>query len=339
MTKLKKIMPYKKRKENFQPNVITNNRQEMNLYERRLFALVVNQVDRKEIIRQDFDLVFQIPIKEVSGENIIPYHDIKKTVESLQSKRIISENEGIKALTSSVIFPNIEYNKDGNGLISLELNHKLVPYFIELSNQYIKYDLDTYLSFSSVFSQRLYELILMYYLRQKPKNKPFSLAITYLQNHLQCNYPNFADFKRRALEPAKKELLAKAGLDFEYSVSKKEGKKIIELEFKVKSGLENIKNNFVSYETVKEDIKNQKQLDFETTFNFYNEASQEDKRAILNQELINYSLNTKQKEKILVSESLQKIFIETDIKIKCSVIEPNNATAYMASALGFTKKK
>lgn len=327
-----RLMKFKRTKKNFQPNVITNSRQEMTVYERRLFALILNQIDHFSEIKQGESLTFELPIKELA-KDIIPYRAIKETAHSIQRKNIFTENELKEQFSSHIVFPSIDYNKDNNGLLIIELNKHLVPYFIELGKQYISYDLDTYLSFSSVFSQRLYEIILMHILRQKPKNKPFCISITYLQSRLECNYPDFFDLKRRVLEPTKKELKTKAGLEFEYTPSKKEGKKIVELEFRV--------NSTVQIQKIIETLE-PKQLkpveptledDYKTSLEYFYAQNIDIQNEMTRQALEQYKLTKKQKEKILLQADTKQLFIEIHLKIQVGLLNIEKPSAYIATAL------
>lgn len=342
MTKIEKennkLMRFKKSPKNFQPNIITNSRQEMNVYERRLFAMVLNQIDHFEKIEEGQGLIFEIPIKDIS-ENI-PYKDIKKTVLSLQNKNIFTENEELETFHSIIIFPDIEYNLNKDGIVRLELHRKIVPYFIELGKQYISYDLESYLSLSSVFSQRLYEIILMYVLRQKPLSKPIYMSVSYLQSRLQCNYPDFFDFKQRVLNHAQKELLQKTGLDFSYSPSKKEGKKVIELSFIVNKLPNNPNFNESRALLHHEDIQEETPKgNFDFSLDLYNNEIVENQIAMAKDVMGQYKFTKQQKEQILFTPNLRKLFIETHLKIVAGLItDIKNPSAYIAQTLGFGKK-
>lgn len=230
MTKLpEKKMPYKKRKNNYQSNVVTKSKQKFSLQEQKIVAFIINQIDHTEAY-DGSNLVFEIPLTELSEH--IRHEDIKKTAESLLTKKIWSEDgENFKGI---VPFPYVKYEAN-KGFLTVMMFSKIVPYFIELGKEYTKYPLEIFLSFDSVYSQRLYQMLMMYIGR---KQKRFNLTVDKLQTTIDCNYPNYKDLRRRVLDIAQKEIAEKANINFAYAPSKKVGKKIVELEFWIKSNVE-----------------------------------------------------------------------------------------------------
>jgi plasmid replication initiation protein len=327
-----KLMKYKETKTNFQPNIITSSRQEMTVYERRLFTIVLSQIDRRQNIDTGVSLIFEIPIKELTKNEMIPYRAMKSVVKNIQQKNIFSESEKAEEFENHIVFPSVLYNKNKNGLIIIELNRNLVPYFIELGKQYISYDLNSYLSLSSVYSQRLYEIILMYLLRQKPQKKPIEISVQYLQSRLQCNYPNWADFKRRVLDSAKKELSEKSILMFDYMPSKRDGKKVVEIEIKVTdwNGWHKKRDEQLTpIEPVEPTIED----DYKTSLEYFFAQNIDTQNEMTRQALEQYKLTKKQKEKILLSAEIKQLFIEIHLKIQVGLLTIEKPSAYIATAL------
>ncbi|WP_157603677.1 RepB family plasmid replication initiator protein [Spirosoma telluris] len=109
----------------------------------------------------------------------------------------------------------------------------VVPAFVELGKRYTSYSLKLMLSLSSIYAQRMYEIIMMFYGRGQ---KVFTYEVSKLREAL--NYPpehDYFDFKRKALLVAQQEMLQKVNLHFDFTPSKKVGKGVVELRFEVKS--------------------------------------------------------------------------------------------------------
>lgn len=220
---------YKKRKNNYQSNIVTKSKHQFSLQEQKIVAFVINQIDHTESPNGS-NLLFEIPLTELSKHMI--HKDIKKTAQSLLNKQIWSEDG--ESFQGIVPFPSVKYDAP-RGLLCIKMFDEIVPYFIHLGKEYTKYPLDVFLSFDSVYSQRFYQILMMFLGRKQNK---FIFYIDKLQSNLNCDYPNFKDLRRRVLDVAQKEIEEKANIIFTYTPTKKTGKKIIELEFCIKSSLD-----------------------------------------------------------------------------------------------------
>ena len=105
----------------------------------------------------------------------------------------------------------------------------MVPHFAELGQRYTKYDIDVMLSLSSVYAQRIFEIVSMY---QNRRQLQFTYEVEQLMMILNCPKAySFYDFKKNALMVAQRELEQKADILLEWKPSKKEGKRIVETHF------------------------------------------------------------------------------------------------------------
>lgn len=224
---------FQKKPNNFQPNLFTESRQEFTKLEKRIVALVVNQVGHISIqgkITPDRDLVITIPFNELTETN---HKVIADSAESLQSKRLIYRNDSTHKLDIITPFPRVRFEMVGRQrVIELTMFSAVVHHFAELGQRYTKYDIDIMLSLSSVYSQRMFEIINMYSNRGQ---KQFKYSVSRLLEMLNCpDYYNFNDLRKSALVVAQRELQEKAGINLEWT-PRKEGKKIIELAFVLKT--------------------------------------------------------------------------------------------------------
>lgn len=303
------------KKENcFQSNIVTLCHQEFSLLERKVWLYCINQIERDPIVNH-LNQVFEIPVRELNCN----YSRLQILCETITSKKIHShDKDGFGII---VPFPEARYYKrKGVAYIGLTMLSTVIPYFIDLKNTYTKFNLNIVLSLKTVYSQRIFEIIMMHI--NGRKINVFNYDLLELQGILGCNYPNYADFKRRVLEPAKLELSEKAGYDMEYYEVAKLGRKVSEVQFML------LPKDRLNLERIKDEI--------------YTYSLQDEKGivAICQNQLDNYDFGKRQRKRIMGDMKLIRKFmlvhtriIEGDINIKI------DATAYMAQSLGFGENR
>lgn len=306
-----KDIHYQKRKDNYQPNVLTMSRQEWGLNERKIVSFIINQIDHKADY-QGQNLIIRIPLAEMS--KYMKHEEIKKAALSLKKKEIGYENSNNEDFEYITPFPRVSYK---NKVLEVVIFNEVLPIFIELGKRYTRYNLEVFLSFNSVYAQRIYEILMMEY-RQGKGKKSFTLNIKYLQEIIGCNYRDFYDLRKRVLLPTQKEIYEKADLIFDYEVTKKEGKKAIEITFKIQSFVD------IAFQNVHDEIKG-----FET--------ATQDKVYIIARHLLEtkYTFKEKQIAYILNNKDILKLFVEINSKIENGLIKiKTSITKYMAVVLG-----
>lgn len=315
-TKNKEISFFQ-RKDNYQPNSLTLAKQEWGVNERRVLAYVINQIDHTSDYSNVVAVNFQIPIRVLSEH--IDYKLIKKTINNLQSKKIFyeDETEGSEEFESLILFPLVNYNKGKNGLVELTVLGESMPFLTQLGKAYTRYNLSVFLSLGSMYSQRIFEILMMEY-RQGKGRKEFRYKLDTLQDVLGSKYNDFYDFKRFCLLPAQKEIYEKAEIIFEYEISKKNGKKVTEITFKIQSMVD------IAFQNVKDELEC---FEAAEPAQVYNVA-----RHLLETQ---YTFKDKQVSLILSNPDTLKLFVELNSKIENGLITIKvSRTKYMAVALG-----
>jgi len=133
---------------------------------------------------------------------------IKDAFFSLNDKYIIVEDDEGTEKIHLIESPKIKYR----GEVIFRLDEKIVDVFLNFSKGYSKYQLDISLSFNSVYSMRLYELI-------SNQSKPITFRISRLKEMWEItekSYERNYNFIQRIIEPAKKELDEKSNWSFTY---------------------------------------------------------------------------------------------------------------------------
>ena len=311
------LITFELRQNNYQPNVITESRQEFTEMEKKIVVLAINQLrDVAKAWKPGQNITLLIPYAELTDHH---HSKISTAAYSLNSKRIISQdfsNPNELQFEYLVPFPRIRSLKlNGKRYLELVMLDHVVPAFIELGKRYTSYSLKLMLALSSIYAQRMYEIIMMFYGRGQ---SVFTYEVAKLRTAL--NYPpdhDYFDFKRKAIIVAQQEMQQKVGLYFEFTTSRKVGKSITELRFEVKS----------AQDLIHEDVE----ADRLTV-----QAMQPHEIAALARNLIHeYKFTKKQQNLILENLDLMDTFIRVHTEIHHGKREVKNPTAYIARSLGF----
>nr|CRY96249.1 hypothetical protein [uncultured prokaryote] len=181
-----------------------------NIYEPRIVAILASKIQLSD---DDFK-EYEIPVVDLFGKNYGGgnYKILQQTIESLISRTVtIQEDNG-----SFMVYPI--FTKGGyltqTNTIKIKINSDLKHHFLKLKKQYTQYNLMEFLTLSSTYSQRLFE-----YLKSWEDCESTQIAVDELHKilgTLETARKNFAEFKRRILEPALKEINKKTSLEYSW---------------------------------------------------------------------------------------------------------------------------
>ncbi len=307
-----------KRVNNYQPNSITTSKQVYTLQEKRILSYIINQFNHKEVYEQDKNVRFGIPLSEISSH--MNYYEIKSASLGLLRKEIKIENTENQQFMAKNLFTAVNYNVNNSGVLEMVLSADCVQEFVNLGKLYTRYNLDIFLSFKSRYSQRFYEILMLYSGRNQFE---FTVDLSELKDMIDANnYKAFSDFRRKVLEVAQKEIAEKTEFTFEYSTNGKQ-RGISKLTFFINSWKENAKDEV-----------------YNDVINFNNAPSKNQYNGI--QQIIErfYQLRKDQVDAILASPTLSKKFVEIDSKINFGLINiKTSRSRYMAASLGIEDKQ
>ncbi|MCU0467455.1 MAG: replication initiation protein [Arcicella sp.] len=312
-----RIVHFTKRSNNYQPNVITHSKQTFSAQEKRLFSYIVNQINHQDIYYEGQNLVFVLPIIEVSKS--IGYKDLKKVCETIMDKKIFIKNDK-NEFDAILPFPRIKYNLDNCGNIEITMFSDIVPQFIKLGKEYTRYNLEIMLSLSSKYSQRIFEILRLNHGR---KVYDFEVDINDFKEMINATlYKNYKDFRVNVLEVAQKELFDKAGISFEYSTNGKQ-RNIDIINFKIITWKE------LATDDVSQELANYRVA---TALTQYNGV-----RSILEEK---YTFKKDKIEYIVNNQELREKFVSVNALIETGLVEiVKNRTSYMAACLGLISPK
>lgn len=124
------------------------------------------------------------------------------------------------------LFAKANYKK---GMITAQVHPDLKPHFIKLAGLFTEYSLVQYLMLSSTYSQRLFE-ILNSYAKSFPSQKISLERLHFMLDTTPSLKQDFAQFRRRVLDQAHKEITTKTELEYEWTPVK-QGRVVTEIQF------------------------------------------------------------------------------------------------------------
>lgn len=201
----------------------------LKLIEKRLLALAISKLDSKA--KPTFDnMRVEIRVAEMVSEfGLTPdkaYQETKKAAEGIMKRQIrFTYGKGDGELYQWVT--RAKYKK-AEGWVLLEIYPLLSPWLFELKNHFTSYRLSRASAFKSMYSWRLFELLMQFkttgYL--KIGIDEFSHAMEAPKTYQK----DFGAMRRKAIEPALKEIQATDGLKVKWEPVKA-GRKVTALEF------------------------------------------------------------------------------------------------------------
>jgi|LauGreDrversion4_2_1035121.scaffolds.fasta_scaffold42843_3 plasmid replication initiation protein len=176
------------------------------------------------------------------------YSHIRKITEELSGSVIKLITKNGKALRQA---PWMSYAEYEDGVVRLKLNDAIKPFILQLSGHFTEYKLACAIQLKSMYSIRLYELLMQY---KKLKSRKFELLELRNMLYIPDNkLSKWHDFKKRVIDHAQLELRNKSDITFTYELLKT-GRSITAINFKIKTNntfLDKMaKNSDISYQDV-----------------------------------------------------------------------------------------
>lgn len=213
---------------------LVNAKYKLNTSEIKFIMTVLAQVDKDDVDFKEYEIkISELEAKLQSEQN--------ETRLKQFAKKILSKPLEVPTNDGWVIFnwfEHIEYLR-GHSKFKVSISKKLKPYLLELKERFVKYNLKYILPLTSNYSIRLYQLLKEY---ETLTRRTFT--VSELQDLLQVpkSLIVYADFKRKVLQVAEKELIENCDIFFEFEEIK-DGRKINEILFRIKPNSKNIEKN------------------------------------------------------------------------------------------------
>ena len=198
------------------------------VWEPRLVALLASKVTVDDT---DFQ-IYEIPIAELIEKSRMrssgrTYLEIASVVERVMSRVITIKDETGKGWTKFNVFSRCRY-RYADGILELRFDPDLKVHYLNLQKNFAQYNLLEYLMLPSIYSQRIFEVLKSW------ADKP-DVVIQLADLHDMLATPeslrtDFAQFRRRVLEKAHKDIHQDTGLAFDWEAIKK-GRTVVAIRF------------------------------------------------------------------------------------------------------------
>ena len=207
-------------KEVIQSYLMTTARYDFSVDEKRVLTRLVEMfqpmLEGKKLVGKIEQDLFQtwhltIPIKQFIGGND-NYQRVRNAIFALNDKKFIYTDDEVEEVIRIVEMPKI-YKR---GIIQFCLNPKIVQCFLNMSKGFSKYELEVSLSFKSVYSMRLYEL-----LAGQLHALTYNIETLKQMFQVEDKYVRNSDFVNRVILVAKMELDKKSPITFTYRINKR----------------------------------------------------------------------------------------------------------------------
>lgn len=204
-----------------QANALTQARYDYSKVEKRAVYYIIKEVRKQYIDGKDGqktlfnDLIVRMKTKDLQDTET-ELREVYIALRTLRKKSLWFEDE---ERVFEVGFINYFEHIKRDASLEIQVSHKILPYLVELAEQFTTYSLTVAISLKTKYSQRFYE-----YCSQFKSSGFFYLSIEELRSKfmIEDKYPRYALLKSRVIDPAHKELeeLFKQGqcdLYFNYS--------------------------------------------------------------------------------------------------------------------------
>ncbi|MCB2309260.1 replication initiation protein [Clostridium estertheticum] len=199
----------------------------LGLQEQKIISLLTSKISKEDSEFTPYKFT-RLEISNILINHKINLKELNKYITNLRNAELVIFKEDSTLYTKWL--SSAEYFKNGN--IELCFDSKLKPYLLQLKEKFSKIYLDQIVSFNSIYSIRIYEL-----LKQYEKVGSRLITVEKLRSILSINstiYKRYADFKKQVITNTKIEINKKTDISFEVEEIKT-GRKVTSLKFYIKS--------------------------------------------------------------------------------------------------------
>lgn len=219
-----------------QDNAITSARYEMNALEKNIVYMMMAQLRKDDAA----DTIYYVSVRELMDKTATKnsYEDFKRATEQLIG-RVLQIHRPNGNLLQVAMISSAEYMV-GQGIIEIGLDPKIRPFFFDLKQNFTAFQLHMALSLDSKYAKRVYEMLAQYKNLGELKIEVIELKrrlYLYDEKTGSEQYKNWADFERRILIVAQKEINEKTDLRISYATVK-QGRRVDSLVFTIKAGIQ-----------------------------------------------------------------------------------------------------
>lgn len=209
-------------------------KQEYTVQEQRTVLWMIGEIHKEDFVFHRKHELKKITVSAANYAKLmgIPIHhvyrDAKKIGEKLMEKVLAIKEDDGWLLVHWV--SSMEYK---NGVISLDIHPKLIPYLIDLKEKFTCFKLENILYLNSSYAIKLYQLLAQYKTVGAREIVLDDLRSMFGIKETKT-YQSYGAIKQKILEISKREINAKTDLTFSYKPIK-QSRKVVAIQFKITS--------------------------------------------------------------------------------------------------------
>lgn len=210
-------------------NDIVEAKYQLSIFEERILLICISQID--SMSKLPINHKFEVSVSDVADlldtkEKGSIYTNLNTAVNRLFQRVLVIDTPSDDIKQSQIRWlSRIDYlNK--KGVIRLTFSPEIIPYLSELNRDFTKYQLENVFNFKSVYSTRIYELLVRWGGHEK------EVGVDWLKDRLQIEnkYTRMDNFKKNVIDMAMKEINRDTNVKVVYEPVKK-GRNIIAFKF------------------------------------------------------------------------------------------------------------
>jgi plasmid replication initiation protein len=269
MTKNKKVVKHKKVLLVKKANELIQAQYKFDIWETRAFLSVLAQIQRTDEEFKEYRIVYKNIMEDFDLKAAEAYNLLREAVLRLMSKRvhIKYEKDGVFREDVYTIFnkvntlsnekqQNVPINYDKQGYIDIAMHPDMRDLLLQLKKNFTTYDIK-HITQLGVYSVRIYELLKQY---ERIGKRKISIEQMKQMFELVDEYPLFANFHQKVINPAIKEINKYTDLQVDTPQKIKEGRKVVALLFTFRKK----EDSFIAEPETTIDFKNEEEAAFET---------------------------------------------------------------------------
>jgi len=215
-----------------QSNILIESRYNLSAAEIKLVLLVISKIKRKDTEFKPYKIHISDFLTMVGTKRTSIHTDAKAISKAVLSKPIEIKN-GKKTIQCNWLSSAVY--QGGKSTIECRFDPVLMPYLLKLKECFTQFEIENIIQLKSSYSIRLYQLLKSY--EKLGKRKIEYEELRWMLEIKENKYKRFCDFKKRVLEPSKKEIDAICDISFTYEVGRK-GRYVHNIAFKIQRDAE-----------------------------------------------------------------------------------------------------
>ena len=223
----------------WQSNQLAEARYELSPREQKLVLYVISMIEPED---EDFkryvvNVADFAKLAKLSKNEL--YRELRDLAENLKSKVLVVPNhfdaetgKHVDLVTSW--FSDAFITANGQGYFAVEISRNLKPYLLKVKREFFRFQLQQVMQMRSAYAIRLYQFAKRWEFKRR-----FTVSVAELRGIMGALHPagrgkvkaalaNYADFKRRAVQPAVAEINAKSDIFLGFTEVKAQGSKAVE---------------------------------------------------------------------------------------------------------------